>query len=99
MPEWLLITLLVAWPVYLVVMAFWIIMQRSEPVATLGWIMALAFLPYLGFLIYYVFGPQQIKRSGKKRLASHTKIGVRGKTAANSEASVVKARKGSAMRV
>jgi cardiolipin synthase len=86
MPEWLLITLLVAWPVYLVVMAVWIIMQRSEPVATLGWIMALAFLPYLGFLIYYVFGPQQIRRSGKKRLASHQKIGVRGKTAANSEA-------------
>jgi cardiolipin synthase len=86
MPEWLLITLLVAWPVYLVVMAVWIIMQRSEPVATLGWIMALAFLPYLGFLIYYVFGPQQIQRSGKKRLASHQKIGVRGKTAANSEA-------------
>jgi cardiolipin synthase len=86
MPEWLLITLLVTWPVYLVVMAVWIIMQRSEPVATLGWIMALAFLPYLGFLIYYVFGPQQIRRSGKKRLASHQKIGVRGKTAANSEA-------------
>jgi cardiolipin synthase len=86
MPEWLLITLLVTWPVYLVVMAVWIIMQRSEPVATLGWIMALAFLPYLGFLIYYVFGPQQIRRSGKKRLASHQKSGVRGKTAANSEA-------------
>lgn len=86
MPEWLIITLLVAWPVYLAVMVVWIIMQRSEPVATLGWIMALAFLPYAGFLIYYVFGPQKIRRSGRKRLASHARIGVRGKTPAGSEA-------------
>jgi cardiolipin synthase len=72
--------------VYLVVMAVWIILQRSEPVATLGWIMALAFLPYLGFLIYYVLGPQRIKRSGRRRLASHTAVGARGKSPANSEA-------------
>jgi cardiolipin synthase len=86
MPDWLMTALLVAWPVYLVVMVVWIILQRSEPVATLGWIMALAFLPYLGFLIYYVLGPQRIKRSGRRRLASHTAVGARGKSPANSEA-------------
>ena len=59
MPEWLLIVLAVTWAAYLVVLSGWIILQRSEPVATLGWIMALAFLPYLGFLVYYVFGPQR----------------------------------------
>ena len=80
MPHWLIVLLLIAWPTYLVVMAVWIVMQRSEPVATLGWIMALAFLPYLGFLIYYLLGPQRIKRSGRRREASHTAVGARGKS-------------------
>ena len=71
MPHWLLLVLLIAWPVYVVVMGVWVILQRSEPVATLGWIMALAFLPYLGFLVYYLFGPQHIQRSGRRRVASH----------------------------
>lgn len=78
MPDWLLIVLLVSYPVYLIGIGVWIILQRSEPVATLGWIMALAFLPYVGFLIYYMFGPQRIRRSGRKRLASHKAIGERG---------------------
>ena len=77
MPHWLLLVLLIAWPVYVVVMGVWVIMQRSEPVATLGWIMALAFLPYVGFLIYYMFGPQHIRRSGRRRAASHKTIGQR----------------------
>jgi cardiolipin synthase len=84
-PEWLLVTLLVAYPVYLIGMSVWIIMQRSEPVATLGWIMALAFLPYFGFLIYYMLGPQRIRRSGKRREASHKAIGLRGGSDAASD--------------
>jgi cardiolipin synthase len=77
MPHWLIVALLVAWPVYLVVIGVWIVMQRSEPVATLSWMMALAFLPYVGFLIYFIFGPQRIKRSGNRRDAAHKAIGKR----------------------
>jgi len=89
MPHWLMILLLLAWPTYLVVMTVWIVMQRSEPVATLGWIMALAFLPYLGFLIYYVLGPQRIQRSGRRRLESHAAVGARGKNDVGSEATAL----------
>jgi len=89
MPEWLLALLVVAWLAYVVVLSGWIIMQRSEPVATLGWIMALALLPYVGFLIYYVLGPQRITRSRRKRLAAQEAIGARGKSAADSEAAAL----------
>lgn len=89
MPDWLLLLLAGTWAVYMVVLSGWIILQRSEPVATLGWIMALAFLPYLGFLVYYVFGPQRITRSRRKRVAAHEAIGVRGKSAPGSEAAAL----------
>ena len=78
MPHWVIVVLLVAWPVYLVVLSVWIVMQRSEPVATLSWMMALAFLPYVGFLIYYILGPQRIQRSGNRREAAHKAVGERG---------------------
>jgi cardiolipin synthase len=89
MPNWLIVLLLAGWLAYLVVLSGWIVLQRSEPVATLGWIMALAFLPYLGFLIYYVFGPQRIDRSRRRRVAAHTAVGVRGKSPAGSEAAAL----------
>ncbi|MEO7941004.1 MAG: phospholipase D-like domain-containing protein, partial [Burkholderiaceae bacterium] len=77
MPHWLIVVLLIAWPIYMVVLGVWVIMQRREPVATLGWIMALAFLPYLGFLVYYLFGPQHISRSSRRRVAAHNVIAQR----------------------
>jgi cardiolipin synthase len=80
MPHWLILVLIIAWPVYMLVLSVWIVMQRSEPVATLGWLMALAFLPYIGFLIYYFLGPQKIHRSGRRREASHEAVGERGKS-------------------
>jgi cardiolipin synthase len=89
MSHWLIVLLLACWLAYVVVLSGWIILQRSEPVATLGWIMALALLPYLGFLVYYVFGPQRISRSRRRRIASHAAIGARGKSPAGSEAAAL----------
>jgi cardiolipin synthase len=89
MDDWLIPALVATWLAYLVVLSGWIILQRSEPVATLGWIMALAFLPYLGFLIYYVLGPQRISRSRRRRLAAHKAIGARGNSPAGSEAAAL----------
>jgi cardiolipin synthase len=89
MPHWLIPLLIVAWLTYLVVLGAWVVMQRSEPVATLGWLMALAFLPYVGFLIYYILGPQRIKRSGRRRGAAHTAVGGRGQTKAAQHASAL----------
>ena len=80
MPHWLIVLLLIAWPLYMAILGVWIVMQRSEPVATLGWLMALALLPYIGFVIYYVLGPQRIHRTGRRRVASHDAVGARGKS-------------------
>lgn len=70
MPHWLIGLLIGAWLGYLIVLSGWIVMQRGEPVATLGWIMTLAAFPLLGFLIYYLVGPQRIHRRQNKRLRS-----------------------------
>jgi cardiolipin synthase len=70
LPEHLLPWLAAGWLCYLVVLAIWIVLQQREPVATLSWLLALAALPYVGFLIYYAFGPQRIRRQGRRRLRS-----------------------------
>lgn len=59
--------LTVGWFGYLMLLGGWIVLQKREPVATLSWLMGLALLPYLGFLIYHVFGPQRIKRQRLRR--------------------------------
>ncbi|MBW3550908.1 MAG: cardiolipin synthase, partial [Proteobacteria bacterium] len=40
---------------------------KREPAATLSWLISLAALPVLGFFIYYVFGPQRIRRQRLRR--------------------------------
>jgi cardiolipin synthase len=57
-----------AWLGYVLVLAAWIIRQRREPVATLAWLLALAWLPVLGWAVYWWLGPQRIHRRKLKRL-------------------------------
>jgi cardiolipin synthase len=66
--------LAVGWLAYLVGLGGWIVLQKREPVATLSWLLGLAALPYLGFAIYYVFGPQKIKRHRLRR--SRARVGL-----------------------
>lgn len=56
-----------AWLLYLVLLGGWIVLQKREPVATLSWLLGLALLPFVGFLVYHVFGPQKIRRHRLKR--------------------------------
>ncbi len=60
----------VGWLLYLVLLGGWVVLQKREPVATLSWLFALAFLPYLGFAIYYLLGPRRIERQRLRRLRS-----------------------------
>src|SRR5690606_21977856 len=62
--------LLAAWAIYLLLLGVWIILQKREPVATLSWLLGLALLPYLGFFICQVFGPQRIHRQRLRRARS-----------------------------
>jgi cardiolipin synthase A/B len=56
-----------AWLLYLVPLCAWIVLQKREPVATLSWLLSLALLPYIGYLIYFLLGPQRIKRHQLRR--------------------------------
>lgn len=78
--EWLRATphlglyLLLAWLGYVLWLGIWIVLQKREPVATLSWLLALATLPYLGFLVYFLFGPQRIRRQRLRRGRSRTTL-------------------------
>lgn len=71
--------LLVAWVVYLVPLVMWVIMQRREPVATLSWVLSLALLPYVGFAIYYLLGPQRVRRRLLRRARGRAALDRRGR--------------------
>jgi cardiolipin synthase A/B len=62
--------LYLAWVAYLIVLGIWIVLQKREPVATLSWILALALLPYFGFIVYHLLGPQRIVRQRLRRARS-----------------------------
>ena len=85
LPQHLLPLLVAGWLCYLVVLAVWIVLQQREPVATLSWLLALAALPYIGFLIYYAFGPQRIRRQSRRRLRSQLALAGYQRGAATSE--------------
>jgi cardiolipin synthase A/B len=77
-----------AWMTYLLVLGVWIVLQKREPAATLSWILALAVLPYFGFLIYHLLGPQRIVRQRLRRVrsrvndANHAAISLQAQTEA-----------------
>ena len=62
------------WALYLVWLGLWIVLQKREPVATISWLVSLAALPYLGFLIYYFFGPQRIHRQRLRRVRARAAL-------------------------
>lgn len=66
--------LALVWLAYLVGLGGWIVLQKRAPVATLGWLLGLAALPYLGFLVYLVLGPQRIRRHRIRRARSRVSL-------------------------
>jgi cardiolipin synthase A/B len=62
-----LVTILtIAQLVYVVVLATWILFEKRPPVSTLAWILSLIALPYVGFLIFFMFGPRRLLRKRLK---------------------------------
>ncbi|NUS38494.1 MAG: cardiolipin synthase [Lysobacter sp.] len=66
LPHWHVL-LLAGWFAYVVLLGGWIVLQKRPPVATLSWLLGLAALPVVGFVVYYVFGPQRIHRQRLRR--------------------------------
>lgn len=61
------------WLLYLLWLGGWIILQKRQPAATISWLLGLALLPYVGFLVYYFFGPQRIHRQRLRRQRSRVR--------------------------
>src|SRR5688500_18119564 len=70
----LIVLLIGLWIVYAISLAIWVVLQKREPAAPLAWVFSLLFLPYLGFLIFYVFGPRKVRRSETRRRGSYEAI-------------------------
>lgn len=68
---WILVGL---WLVYAIGLGIWVVLQKREPAATLAWLFSLLFLPYIGFLIFYFFGPRKIRRNKARRRGSYEAI-------------------------
>jgi cardiolipin synthase A/B len=51
-----------------------IILQRRSAAATLAWLLALAFLPVLGLVVYRFIGPLRLERKKLKRRASRAAV-------------------------
>jgi len=66
--------LTIGWLTYVVWLGFWIVLQKREPVATLSWLISLAALPYVGFVIYFFFGPQRIRRQRLRRVRARATL-------------------------
>ncbi|MDQ3288068.1 MAG: cardiolipin synthase [Pseudomonadota bacterium] len=66
--------LVIGWIAYVVGLGGWIVLQKREPAATISWLISLAALPLLGFLIYYVFGPQRVYRQRLRRSRSRAAL-------------------------
>lgn len=63
----MLVTILtIAQLVYVVVLATWILFEKRPPIATLAWILSLIALPYVGFVVFFLFGPRRLLRKRLK---------------------------------
>ena len=48
-------------------MAVVIVLQRRSPAATIAWMLVLAFLPIVGYVVYRLIGPQRLERKKLRR--------------------------------
>lgn len=49
----------------------WVLLQRKHPVSTLAWIMAIINLPFLGGVLFFLFGINRVDRRGALKQAAN----------------------------
>lgn len=74
------------WLAYLLVLGVYIVLQKRDAAATISWLISLAALPYIGFAIYYIFGPQKIRRHRLRR--ARTRVAMKGEMPAGNDEAV-----------
>lgn len=61
--------------IWAIVVSIVIILQRRSAAATLAWIFALLFLPFIGLVVYRLIGPLRLERKKLKRVVSRRAVG------------------------
>lgn len=75
MPLEHLVTLLsLAWLLWLILISVTLILERRSPAATLAWVLALFFLPYIGAAVYLLLGPQRLQRRRRRYGRARTRL-------------------------
>ena len=59
--DWVLLITL-SYLIWAIAVCIGLILARRSPVATVGWMVSLLFLPYVGALVYLFFGPRRLRR-------------------------------------
>ncbi len=63
-----------AWLLWLVMVGVGLVLERRPPAATLAWLLALLFLPYIGAVIYFLFGPRRLRRRRLRYSRARTRL-------------------------
>ena len=72
--------------VWVVGMSAYIVLERRPPLATVAWIVGLAYLPILGFLVYYFLGPRRLNRKRRRRITARSSKRAKSSAAAPNRA-------------
>ncbi len=62
--RWLLELLTLVW---MVVITGFVVLERRRPVSTMAWLLALIFLPFVGLVLYVVFGRLRVRKRRRLR--------------------------------
>jgi cardiolipin synthase len=52
----------------------WIIAERRSPTATLAWIFALVWMPYIGIAVYLLVGPRRLTSKKRRHAAARSRV-------------------------
>lgn len=68
---------------YLVAMIVIVLLDKRSPISTIAWLLALAMLPYVGLVLYFLLGPHRVRR--KRMRHSRSAAEVRAQLAGESQ--------------
>jgi len=66
--------LTIAFVIYVPIVGVMIVLQRRSAAATMAWLMAIAFMPFIGFIIYRFIGPMRLERKRQKIRVSRAAV-------------------------
>ncbi len=59
---------------YLITLVVYIVLEKRSPVATLAWILILAAIPLVGFVVYFAIGPRRLTRKRLRHAKSRVLV-------------------------